>query len=83
MIEGTGRTEGDEAYDYINNVLMLMIDVILDCIALRVVEFLEGGGDGDGDGDGAVAMNGPSSSSSSVAPQRQRRPLWRHVRILG
>ncbi len=48
MIKGTRRTEGDDAYDYINNALMLKINVILDCIALRVVEFLEGGGTGMG-----------------------------------
>jgi hypothetical protein len=47
-IEGTGRMEGDDAYDYINNALMLTIDVILDRIALRVVKFLEGGGAGMG-----------------------------------
>jgi hypothetical protein len=47
-IEGTGRTEGDDAYDYIDNALMLTIDVILDRIALCVVEFLEGGGRGWG-----------------------------------
>ncbi len=47
-IEGTGRTEGDNAYNYINDVLMSTIDVILDRIALRVVEFLEGGGTGMG-----------------------------------
>ncbi len=58
--------EGDDAYDYIDDALMSTIDVILNRIALRVVEFLEGGGDRDGDG--AVAMIGPSSSSSSVAP---------------
>jgi hypothetical protein len=40
--------EGDDAYDYINNTLMSTIDVILDRIALRVVEFLEGGGTGMG-----------------------------------
>jgi hypothetical protein len=48
MIKGTGRTEGDDAYNYINDALMLTIDVILDRIALRVVEFLEGGGQGWG-----------------------------------
>ncbi len=47
-IKGTGRIEGDNAYDYIDDALMLTIDVILDCIALRVVEFLEGGGTGWG-----------------------------------
>jgi hypothetical protein len=47
-IEGTGRTEGDDAYDYIDDALMSTIDVILDRIALRVVEFLEGGGTGMG-----------------------------------
>ena len=43
-IEGMGRTEGDNAYDYIDNTLMLAINVILDCIALSAVKFLEGGG---------------------------------------
>ena len=47
-IEGTGRTEGDDAYDYINDALMSTIDVILVRIALRVIEFLEGGGRGWG-----------------------------------
>ena len=47
-IEGTGRTEGDNTYDYIDDALMSTIDV-LDCIALCIIEFLEGGGDGDGD----------------------------------
>jgi hypothetical protein len=48
-IEGTGRTEGDDAYNYIDDALMSTIDVILDRIALRVIEFLEGGGEEDGD----------------------------------
>jgi hypothetical protein len=47
-IEGTGRMEGDDAYDYIDNALMSTIDVILNCIALRVIKFLEGGGTGIG-----------------------------------
>ncbi len=47
-IKGTGRMEGDDAYDYIDDLLMLTIDVILDRIALRVIEFLEGGGMGMG-----------------------------------
>ncbi len=47
-IEGTGRTEGDDAYDNIDDALMLTIDEILDRIALRVVKFLEGGGTGMG-----------------------------------
>ena len=48
-IKGMGRMEGDDAYDYIDDALMSTIDVILDRIALRVIEFLEGGGGGDGD----------------------------------
>jgi hypothetical protein len=40
--------EGDDAYDYINDALMLTINVILDRIALRVIKFLEGGGTGMG-----------------------------------
>jgi hypothetical protein len=43
-----GRMEGDDAYDYIDDALMSTINVILDRIALRVVEFLEGGGTGMG-----------------------------------
>ncbi len=40
--------EGDDAYDYIDDALMLTIDVIFNRIALRVVKFLEGGGTGMG-----------------------------------
>ncbi len=47
-IKGTGRTEGDDAYNYIDDALMSTINVILDCIALRIVKFLEGGGTGMG-----------------------------------
>jgi hypothetical protein len=47
-IEGMGRMEGDDAYDYIDDALMLTIDVIFNRIALRVVKFLEGGGTGMG-----------------------------------
>ena len=34
-IKGTGRTEGDDAYKYINNALMSTIDIILDLIVLK------------------------------------------------
>ena len=40
--------EGDDAYDYINNTLMLTINVILDRIALRAIDILEGGWTGMG-----------------------------------
>ncbi len=39
-IEGMGRTEGGNIYDYIEDALMSAINVILDRIALRVVKFL-------------------------------------------
>ena len=47
-IKGMGRSEGEDAYNYIDGTLMLTINVLLDCIALHVVEFLEGGGTGIG-----------------------------------
>ena len=39
-IEGMGRTDRRNIYDYIEDTLMSAIDVILDRIALRVVKFL-------------------------------------------